>query len=280
MIVASPTRGLTAFSPWTGGAASVDYWLPMRKHADLQRGLIFAYAPGIANPFDRVGGNLGVITNVAKVNIRRTLGMRFAGGADLNSVVNFGTQASTANLANGPATWAFYCATTDLTRLCLACHEDNNVAGGWQVGTNQNGHIGLNVIRATTNLRFGATLTGFDTGFPISIVVTHSGSLTEAGCHVYANGVLQTPAAGQDGSGASAAVPAESFFLGRGRISTNKNMSGDIYACAIANRAWSAAEAAAFNADPYALFGRSRWAATSGPPIVGNTLFFGAGSTQ
>jgi len=254
--------------------------MPMRRNVDLTRGLIFAYTPSIAQPFDRVGGNLGVITNVARVNIRRTLGMRFAGGADLNSVINYGTQASTENLANSPATWAFYCATTDLTRLDLACHEDNNVAGGWQIGPNQMGPIGLNITRAVVNLKFGATLAGFDTGGAFTVVVTHDGSLTQAGCRIYANGVVQSPAAGADGSGASASVPAESFFLGRGRLSANNNLDGDIYACAIAKRVWSAAEAAAYHADPYAIFGRPRWAATSGPPIVGNALFFGAGSIQ
>lgn len=281
-MIVSPSRGLLSFSPWTGGASVKNLWTSTTKFADLRQGLVFSFAPGIGNPFDHVGGNVGAVTNVTKIDIRRTAGLHFVGGADLNSVVNFGTKAETANLANGPATWAFYCATLDLTRLCLACHEDNNVTGGWQIGTTQiAGVIGLTVICATTNLKAGAALTGFNTGGPFTLVVTHDGSLTQAGVHVYANGVLQTPASGTDGAGASAAVPAESLFFGRGRVSTNKNLSGDIYACAIANRVWSLAEIQAFAADPYLTLGRSRWAARSGPPLAsGGALFFGAGSVQ
>jgi hypothetical protein len=235
------------------------------SYQTLARGLVFAYSQRHGAPFDEVTGATGVPTSATSGADLNVVGTQFTGGADLASVINFGQFDGTADLNESPATWAFYCSwNAGANRFSPACHEDNNVAHGWQVGQDLfsgNAGAGLTLIRSVNDMRALTSMVNVPIGVPFTFVVTHDGSSTSANCNIYIDAVLQAHGvAAQNGNGTTGGpATAESLYLGRGRIpSPGGSHSGSIYVALIANRQWSLAEVEAFDKNPMAAISRPR----------------------
>jgi hypothetical protein len=220
------------------------------RPSSLNRGCIFCWSGYTAGNFT----GTPVKTGVSKVALGQHRAWSFAGGAEAASDMNFGALATTADLHEQPATWAFVASAPDLTQCALACQTDANVAKGWSVGYHRgtsNFGLGVCFIRSTTNLR--KTITELPTGtFVFS--VSYAGGNAASGVSLYLNGRPATTYETQDGVGTSTPATAESLYLGRRRYDTALSHSGKIALAFIANRIWSDAEHRAFAANPFRVF--------------------------
>jgi hypothetical protein len=230
--------------------------VPLNRQSSLTRGLVLGWRAH--EPIDLTSGVKPTETGVSRAH----KAYAFKGGAEAASDLNFGLHASTNDLHEQPATFAFLATSNVISETALACHTDANSDRGWSVGYHYDDHTGPQVfglglvhVAASTNLRV-ITTTLPPAGSLYTLVIASDS--TSAGTKIWVNGAPGTLSASPDATGGSGVASAESLYLGRRRFDTALSHNGRIYVAAIANRVWTAAEALAFHRDPYSL-----WAAPS-----------------
>lgn len=249
---------MVIFSPWKQATATRPYLL--NKATSLTKGAVFAVSgQSLTELTSGVNPVLSGVTQRGAVGGH--LSWNFPNTSIGNSDMNFGVfGASTADLGNAPATWAFF-GTFKVGNqgFCMAHTGGASGTNGWFVGGDISGGIQLLLKRSTTNLSkrssaYLAPASWRDT--PHAIVVTYDGTNNHSGVHMYIDGYETTYDFANNGVGTYVSPVAENLWLGRGRfLDINSGVTSSTLAIAFAaNRVWSQAEAKAFANDPYQIF--------------------------
>ncbi len=163
-----------------------------------------------------------------------------------------------------PATWVFVAQFDSLTHQSLACRSSGIAhSQGWNIGLSL-GNWGLNLQRATTDVRVsvdgGGAGAAWPTGIGQSIVITHDGSNTGANGRIFANGKRYPQGGGTaNGVGGSATAAAQSLQFGNTQQIPADGFIGSLYLAALFSRQMGDQEARDVSSNPWQLVKQLRY---------------------
>jgi len=127
----------------------------------------------------------------------------FGGGASLNSYVNAGTDLTFDQLTTSKMTVVAKVYVNNVAAAGICEKNDNNsIDSGFVFGWDGSGALKLTVEKSSQNLRVAAAGGTISAGQWMQVAFTWDGTVgTAAASHLFVNGVEQTKASSQDGSG-------------------------------------------------------------------------------
>jgi hypothetical protein len=237
----------------------------VNRLSSLSSGLVFAWSADMPST-DIVTGAKGARTNVQSGQ-GSPLGTacNFNGGAEGASDINFGNLVETASLHMGPVTWAFIASVTSGFNVngaaAYCCHSDANNDRGFNLLSDSNGWIHLDIIRPSNGF-WGTADQQPALGELFAVVVTFDGVALTTGVHAYKNGIPLVSNGSGDSTGSTGAATAENLYLGRSRGTINSSHNGLMAMQLMANRVWTDREIQDWSGNPWG------WAKTATRRII------------